>query len=142
MNENIGYLINNLSKNLKYLLNKEIEYKNITAAQYSVLKYLQQNNPDYQKNIADHLNADRPTITEIIKKLERKDFIKKIKDENDKRYYKISLNQTGLNLIFEIDIISDDLIEKLLVGFTKEEIDLFKKLLKKSNDNLWGLKNE
>src|SRR6056297_1646025 len=121
MNENIDFLINNLSKNLKYLLNKEIQYKSITAAQYSVLKYLQQNNPDYQKNIADHLNADRPTITEIIKKLEKKKFIKKIKDENDKRYFKISIDKTGLKLISEIDIISNNLIEKLLNNFSENE---------------------
>ncbi|MGM0641148.1 MAG: DUF2250 domain-containing protein [Thermotogota bacterium] len=142
MNENIGFLINNLSKNLKYILNKKIEGKNITSSQYSVLKYLQYNNPDYQKNIADHLNADRPTITEIIKKLEKKKFIKKIKDEKDKRYSKISIDETGLKIISEIDIISNNIIEKLLKNFSENEKELFKILLKKADENLWRLKNE
>lgn len=142
MNDNIGFLINNVSKNLKYILNKELESKKITVAQYSILKYLQYNNPDYQKNIAEHLNADRPTITEIIKKLENKNYIEKIKDKNDKRYYKISINKTGIKLVSEIDILSNNLINDLLKNFSDKEKEIFKALLKKADENLWRLKNE
>lgn len=141
MNDNIGFLINNVSKNLKYVLNRQTEDKNITASQYSVLKYLEYNNPDYQKNIAEHLNADRPTITEIIKKLENKKFIKKIKDEKDKRYFKISLEEKGEKIISDIDKISDDLIEEVLKNFTTHEKEIFRNLLKKADENLWRLKN-
>lgn len=64
--------------------------------QTMVIQLLQQHGPMSQKDIQETLQIQAGSVSELISKLERKGFLVRRQDEQDKRKVLISLTQTGL----------------------------------------------
>ena len=64
--------------------------------QTMVIQLLQQHGPMSQKDIQETLQIQAGSVSELISKLERKGFLVRKQDEQDKRKVLISLTQTGL----------------------------------------------
>lgn len=62
-----------------------------------VIQLLQQHGPMSQKDIQETLQIQAGSVSELISKLERKGFLVRKQDEQDKRKVLISLTQTGLD---------------------------------------------
>ena len=61
--------------------------------------------------LSQEFNLAKPTISDTIKTLEQKQFIKKIVDKNDSRSYRIKLTQTGKNIVLETESFVNPLAE-------------------------------
>ena len=48
--------------------------------------------------ISDMLKIARPTVTQLVNSLQKKGFLEKYKDENDKRVVRINLSEKGKSL--------------------------------------------
>ena len=72
-------------------------------------------NSNHEKTTISYLsqefNLAKPTISDTIKTLEQKQFIKKIVDKNDSRSYRIKLTQTGKNIVLETESFVNPLAE-------------------------------
>ncbi len=91
-----------LRNKLDYMLNDH----DITASQFSVLNILYQSEvPLASSQIAAFLNSDRPTISGVIFRLEKKGLINRKKDDNDRRVELLILTEKAKDVI-------DTLIEK------------------------------
>ena len=89
-----------------YLCSKEIIRKytpylnklNLTYTQYIVMMYLWENKETNVKELGKTLLLDSNTLTPLLKKLEQKQYIKRIKSEIDERNLIISLTKKGQEL--------------------------------------------
>ena len=89
-----------------YLCSKEITRKytpylnklNLTYTQYIVMMYLWENKETNVKELGKTLLLDSNTLTPLLKKLEQKQYIKRIKSEIDERNLIISLTKKGQEL--------------------------------------------
>tara|TARA_B100000768_G_C11145497_1_gene317979 strand:+ start:156 stop:638 length:483 start_codon:yes stop_codon:yes gene_type:complete len=70
----------------------------ITYPQYLVLIVLWENEVVSIKEIAKILKLDSPTITPIVQKLEKMNFVKRARNKEDERVLSVSLTLKGINL--------------------------------------------
>jgi len=63
--------------------------------QLPILEVVEQNNGCTQKELAEKLHVSAPSITNSIKRLERKGLLTKTFDTKDSRYSKITITDTG-----------------------------------------------
>lgn len=120
---------------LFYVCSKEIIklYKpflvkyNLTYTQYITLLVLWENDNINLSELGNKLMLDSGTLTPLIKKLEKSNYIKKVRDSNDERSVRLILTKEGADLKNEFL----NLPEKLLcnTAITPEEaLDLRSKL--------------
>ena len=122
--------------NIKYTSNwissKESEFfrhYGISAQQFNILRILRGAGKEIKvQTIKDRMIERAPNATRLMDKLCDKDFIERVRCADDRRVVFISITQTGLDLLTEIDKnIHWDFLEKL----TEEEAALLSDLLDK-----------
>lgn len=92
---------------------------------------LYQNDGINQEELAEILSIDKGTTARAIKKLEEEGFIRREKDEKDKRAYKVYITNKAKDIKDEVYTILREWEEILLCNLSKEEIIVIKSLLKK-----------
>ncbi len=141
--KNIGYLVMKVSKELRYILTKELKEYDLTTSQWSVLKRLQieeENNSSFimrtAVELALKLDFDKPTISGIINRLFEKGMLRKEQHPDDKRAYILFLTPRAKELIPTLELVSNRVIDESLSDFSTEEKEIFIELLTKMDSKL------
>jgi len=131
--ECLSYLLGKSLQGVKNLLYREFKAKdyNITPEQWSVVSYLNNEDGLYQKQIADFLNKDKPTMTRILDLLEKRNLIIRISDEKDRRKFKIYLTQDGKDTVKILLPIAIEVENKINENISLAEIEAFRNILNK-----------
>ena len=137
--QNLAYLINKASKQLKNKLDKALKEFDITAAQFSVIIQIHSTDqPITSAEIAERLGSDRPTISGIINRLEKKKIVLKTYNPEDKRSSYLEIHKEATKLVDTIKIISDELTIDIFSIYSKEEAKqltiLLGKLIERTED--------
>jgi len=131
---NTGYLLMQISKEIRYQLNQQLLKENITIQQWAVAEQIYLLSPRKQatvKNIAQALNMDRPTASGIVNRLETKKIITKKVDSADKRSYLISLTSSGEKYLNLGQQISNQVMDSYLNHLSTPEQTELNQLLSK-----------
>ena len=133
----INYVLGRTLQSVKNLVFREFKNNgfNITPEQWAVMSYLHKEDGLYQKQIADFLSKDKPTVTRILDLLEKKNLIIRISDEKDRRKFKIYLTQDGKDTVIQLVPIANEIQIKIKENITKEEIETLKTILNKIYPN-------
>lgn len=135
--ENLSYLLIMVSRHLKNALDKKLIKYNITASQFSVLNQIEfKNGMITSAEVANNLNSDRPTISGIINRLEKKNYLEKIINPQDKRSQYLKLNEKAIKLVKNLRKASDELNIDIFRDFEKNELDNLKDYLIKIVDKI------
>ena len=89
----------------------------------------------YQTQIANILGKDRPNITRMIDILERKGFIRREKDDNNRRILKVFITPKGLEKAETAKPLRDKFSQVQYRGLSDEEILTLVRLLRKVREN-------
>jgi DNA-binding MarR family transcriptional regulator len=104
-----------------------------TTAQVSILLLLHLNKGVYETagSLSQKLGLSGPTISNVLNTLSRKEFIKRVKDENDKRVVQITITEEGTS--FMDSFIPQHYLKykQLFSNFSAEELENLKILLLK-----------
>lgn len=118
---------------------KEVD---LTVSQYKFLKYLYQRSNENTRltDLEDFFSLTHPAAIDIIKILEKKDYVKRVVNPNDKRSKLIVLTEKAIkNKDFLIDL-GQDMEDSVTENLTEEEIKqlalLLKKILNCDTENL------
>ncbi|PTE43703.1 MarR family transcriptional regulator [Staphylococcus equorum] len=136
------YLFYITSKEVVNRFNRYLKQYDISFPNYIVLLYIENDKNVYIKTLCDELYLDSGTISPIIKRLEKKDLINRIRTEEDERRVKVRLTEKGLKLKEEFSKISEDVIQQF--DMEGEESVTYYQILKafaeknifKKNENL------
>lgn len=110
--------------------------KGATTIEVSILEMVD-NNPDIiLKEIVDKLGVPSSTLTNAINRLEKKNLIKRIISQKDKRSYGLELTDDGRLAQEEHRRGESILYKKILGPLNKDERKVFLQCLKKITDNL------
>lgn len=135
----IGYLLNLTSSYFKLAgksLIKERDFDGITPEQFGVLYTLYKENGIYQRQISQILMKDRPNVTRILGILEKKDFLKREKDDENKRISKVFITQKGKDVVQRIVPYTIKLLNKATKNLSETEIQGLCNTLEKIRNNL------
>lgn len=86
-----------LLKTHDYYLNQYLKETDVSLGQYYMLLYMYNNDDFNQSDIAKVCLMDRSGVSRAFKDFERHGLIKREVDENNKRAYKITLTQKGID---------------------------------------------
>ena len=109
----------------------------LTSAQGRIMGFLaMQKDPPCAKDIEENFNLSHPTVSGILSRLEKKDFIEFRPDQQDKRCKRIYMLPKGSDCNERIyRTIQEN--ERLIVrGFSQEEMAQFADLLTRAANNL------
>lgn len=128
-----GYLLMNISKQLKYNLNQVLNTKGITVQQWAVIQQLSLKDERTAVLLSEALDMDKPTISGIIKRLEKKGLVIKTENPSDLRSQLISLTDTGHEILSECQALSEQILANYLTILSTKEQETLNILLTKIN---------
>jgi DNA-binding MarR family transcriptional regulator len=135
--ETLGLIFRRISHAAKKDTDNNLKRLNLTMSQGLVLEYLNNTKEELtQKAIEQHFNLQHPTVSGILKRLEKNGFITTSVNKTDRRVKDICLTEKAIQ-IEEIARQDKKLMEETFVkGMTGEEIETLRMLLKKVLNNM------
>lgn len=105
--------LDRISQVFKTLLWEKSKTYNLSPIQIQLLIFIEYHSEEKTtiSYLSQEFNLSKPTISETIKTLEQKQFIKKIVDKKDTRSYRIELTQNGKNIVLETENFVNPLTE-------------------------------
>ncbi|ANZ34422.1 MarR family winged helix-turn-helix transcriptional regulator [Staphylococcus carnosus] len=133
-----SYLFRMLSHEMKQKADQKLEQYDITNEQGHALGYLYAHQQDglTQNDIAHALQRTRPTVSSLLKNLERKKLIYRYIDAKDSRSKNIGLTTSGIKLVEAFTSIFDEMEKTMEAQFTAEENKAMKENLVKMLSSL------
>lgn len=139
---NRKYVIGNLGKvktKFNFHINNELKnynLKGMCTSHGSILTVLRIHERLTMKQISKMIGKDKSTVTALINKLMKMDYVKKNRCEIDNRVSYITLTKKGSSVEEIFSDISSTIAEQSFKGFSQEEIEILSSLLSKIEDNI------
>lgn len=111
----------------------------LTASQGPILGYIaHRKSPPCSRDIEEEFNLSHPTVSGLLSRLEKKDFIQLQPDETDRRCKRIYLLPKGREFTERIHRTILEIETQMVQGFTEAEIEQFCTLLGRAITNMGG----
>lgn len=133
-NSNIDYKIvaglERLSQVFRILLWEKAKEYGISPIQIQLMIFIQHHSQDKStiSYLAQEFNFTKPTISDAIKVLEQKQFIKKITDSTDTRSYTIQLTAKGEKIVSEAENFANPLTDIITKSTKADKLVLWKNI--------------
>lgn len=134
--EDIGRYIAKIYCKGSAIISKELQEYGIGSGQYAFLLQLYRKDGVSQEELAKLLLVDKATVARAIKKLEEENLVYRVRNEKDKRYYKVFITEKALNIKEEVFNKLHAWDETIKQSLTKEEEAQMTYLLKKITTSL------
>jgi len=109
---------------------------NITIEQWSVLACLWEKDKVTQQTLCNLTAKDKPSMTRLIDKLERRNLVTRVSDHNDRRINLIHLTDSGMALQKRATELVQRIVAKTLSNIAEEELNISRLVLKRITANL------
>ena len=111
----------------------------LTASQGPVLGYIaHRKSPPCSRDIEEEFHLSHPTVSGLLSRLEKKDFIEFFPDESDRRCKRIRLLPKGQEFIENIHRTIEETEKQMVQDFTDEEKEQFYAFLSRAIHNMGG----
>jgi DNA-binding MarR family transcriptional regulator len=136
----IGRWISILHRYGQCYVSKKLEHHNIGSGQYGILLSLSGKGGISQEELSDYLKIDKGSIAKSIKKLEDEAYVNRSIVADDKRTYKVSLTQKGLNIIPIVQEAINCWEVMITSGLSESDKQIVDELLYKMAKKAYGFK--
>lgn len=137
LDERVSYLIYRTALRIRLRIHRTIRDLglDISPEQLGLLIRLSEEQGLNQKELAEKTFTDKPSTTRMIEKLEKKQLIKRMVNNEDKRAYQLYLTSKGRKVKDQLDerIANQGRIYR---GFTKKEKNELIRLINRAYENL------
>ena len=114
-------------------LKKTLKKYPINATEFSVMEFLYSKGEKSIQEIRDRILLASGSATYVVDNLERKEYVSRIVNQNDRRVTYIKLTETGKDLINDIFPMHKKNTKNIFNDLTNEELIILKEILKKIN---------
>ncbi|HEX6922897.1 MAG TPA: MarR family transcriptional regulator [Bacillales bacterium] len=135
----IGYPTVLTGRKIVHLLYLNLRMHEITPEQWTVLRFLGERDGITQKEISEVSGKDQPTVTRILNIMDRKGWIRRQANDEDRRSFLIFLTMDGRLLLEELSPVVEETFTKILDGVTRQDQETLKRILQQMDVNM---KNE
>jgi DNA-binding MarR family transcriptional regulator len=129
-----GHLIRRLHQQSTqlFVLRTQAAGFDLTPVQYAALEAIYENPGIDQARVAEMIGYDRATIGGVIERLEKKDWIRRVVSEQDRRARQLSTTPKGNKVRAALEPIVQDLQRDILQPLTDDEQKRFINLARKA----------
>jgi DNA-binding MarR family transcriptional regulator len=110
-------------------MSKHLERLNITYAQLMVLRVIDAEPGITAKEILMQMDTDKATLSGVISRLERDNYIYRVKNDKDGRVRNIYVSEGSEKLCEEVSVIENHCIQDLIKGVSDEDAGNFLRIL-------------
>ena len=114
-------------------LKKTLKNYPINVTEFSVMEFLYSKGEKSIQEIRDRILLASGSATYVVDNLERKEYVRRIVNQNDRRVTYIKLTEAGKDLINDIFPTHKKNTKKIFNDLTNEELITLKEILKKIN---------
>ena len=132
----LGTLVNEVAHLLRTHIDRRVEPYNLTRAKWLALGVLDRRDGITQTELADYLELDKSTIGRLLDRLEERGFIRREKDPNDRRVFRIFIAKTAYPVLTELEQVADGVRAQALSGISEEDNEKLLALLGQVKKNL------
>lgn len=140
--EEIGMLTNKTNRKMLRFLNLKLQKYDITPEQWNVLLSLSKQEKVNQKQLSKKVDKDQATLVRILDILEKKELVERKSSREDRRAFFIDVTDKGRELVNKLIPFISGIFEQMLNGISIEEIDTYRKVLMKINENIFNANEE
>ncbi len=97
----------------------------LTFESIYLLQFLKRNSPVKIGDIAREMRMVQSTVSRAVARLEKKGFVKKRSDKNDKRNIYVSIKASGKKIVSEVENHTYELISSNIGSLSESKIDSF-----------------
>lgn len=124
----MGLRFSLLHRAFKKQLDARLQEKGLTGVQFGVLAQLRRlrrsgQEEINQRDLEEAMHVTHPTMTEIVKRLEKQGFVSCAPSERDRRFKSIRPTEKAAALQRELDELDDSIFRELCRGLSPEEIE-------------------
>ena len=124
-----------LRKNYANFVNKSLSNSDITLSEFAYLKEVVNCDGIAQDELIRNLSIDKAAATRIAQSLEKKEIIKRIRNENNKRFFNVFLTDKGHEYADFIKQTLSDFYNVLNNEVSSSDMKTFMTIFKKINSN-------
>ena len=133
-----------LGRTFKQKMDEGLLEKELTGVQLGVLKELERLEASgvaevNQRDLENASHVTHPTMTEILKRLERKGFIHCCQSSHDRRYKRISSTEKARQLRQELSHMDGAILEELSRGLSQQQLETLWEILDVMLDNAFNI---
>lgn len=138
LDESLGFVIARTHRALKTEVRHALHVSghDVTVEQWGILCRLFEHDGRSQKELADSLCKDTPTITRMIDSMVKRGQVYRKRDTNDRRVYQVYLTEEGRRLWSAIEPIFLDLVDRCFSFLNSKEQASLKDLLERIREHL------
>jgi DNA-binding MarR family transcriptional regulator len=103
----------------------------ITGTQASILFMVASGKCQLAADLARDYGIDASAVTRLIDRLEKRGLLSRVRSSEDRRVVRLGLTPEGYQLAARMPEIFTGVMEKILVGFTPEEVGFLKSMLRR-----------
>lgn len=108
----------------------------ISTEQWSVLACLWKKDKVTQQTLCNLTAKDKPSMTRLIDKLEKRNLVTRVSDFNDRRINLIHLTNDGAALQQKATDLVQSIVDKTLSNIAEEDLNISREVLRKIMANL------
>lgn len=133
---------NNIIRSSRQLVNEKLEPLGLSSAQGNILLHLlTQKDGLRQEDLVEELDISRPAVSRALESLQKKDFIQRIRDREDRRVRRVYLTEKARSVGSEIENIYNEVLSLAAQDLSKEEIQAFIQIFKQVSESFSRAKN-
>ena len=133
--ESVGYLMKRIVQSLVLQVDRRLDSVDLTSAQWGPLLRLGKAGPSTVADLARWLNLDGGAMTRLLDRLEAKGLCKRVRSTADRRVVLVELTPEGAASIADVPAVLAEVMNLHLAGFTAEEWQTLKSLLRRMAAN-------
>lgn len=134
--EFIGYPTVLLGRKIVYLLAIYLRPYGITPEQWTVLRYLGQEDGITQKELSGKSGKDPGTLARILDIMDRKNWIERKTNNNDRRSFLVCLTNEGEHLRKKLKPFIESIYENVFKDITEDQLECFLNCLEQLEQNI------
>ena len=127
----IGYLISKVRVEVYSHVDRELAPYDMTAAQFSIMAHLAYEIADSASALCSGMSYDPGAMTRMVDRLEAKGFVRRVREQEDRRKVRLELTREGRAAFPEMMARVVEVLNRLLKGFSKAEASQLQDFLKR-----------
>jgi DNA-binding MarR family transcriptional regulator len=102
LSQNLVRLFSKLERRQKHFMNQALESSGLHGIMYKYIITLNKHPGASQDFLAEFHSVDKSRVTRVVRELEKMGYITRSPDEKDRRYYRLSLTGSGVQVLAKI----------------------------------------
>jgi DNA-binding MarR family transcriptional regulator len=132
LGESVGYLLSRVKSTMSNMVTQRTMAElGITSTQASILFMVGSGKCLLAAELAREYGIDASAVTRLIDRLEKRGLLTRVRSSEDRRVVRLALTPEGQALAARMPAIFTSVMDKLLAGFTPEEVGFLKSMLRR-----------